>query len=305
MDSTGSTLTFGTRLMPFLAILRYDLRTLMASWLVRLWLAGSVLLTLLVIAVCWRTAPTAELIAGLLAPYLVFPWFLVVLALGVDPVSAARTEALADGILCRPVTRAEYLLASWAARVVIVLGNFLVVLVPAAVWLTLAQRSVPGTPVTVYGVTAAMGVVGLVLAFLVSFAYLLGTLLRRPLLAIVVVLFIWYPINLILDSFKLEAFSTVNLTAKLPTLMRTPWRAGDQPAPDAEASFRDLANSTASFLSVFGGAADTGPVPEPESGFFKRAAKDSFSLLRVILGYGLSTVVCVGLTLLAFCYRDL
>ena len=54
MDSTASISTFATRLMPFLAILRYDLRTLLSSWLVRLWLAGSVLLTLLLIAVWWR-----------------------------------------------------------------------------------------------------------------------------------------------------------------------------------------------------------------------------------------------------------
>ena len=32
--------------MPFLAILRHDLRALYTSWLVRLWLGGTVLLTL-------------------------------------------------------------------------------------------------------------------------------------------------------------------------------------------------------------------------------------------------------------------
>ena len=78
---------------------------------------------------------------------------------------------------------------------------------------------------TVYGIIASLAVVGLVLTFLVSLAYLLGTLFRRPLLAIVVVLFIWYPSNLILSTFSLEAFSTLSLSQALPKLFRTPWRA--------------------------------------------------------------------------------
>ena len=84
----------------------------------------------------------------MLFPYLVFPWSLVVMVLSVNPVSGARAEAVADGILIRPVTRYEYLLASWTARATLVFGVFLAVMVPAISLVTFAERPVPVDTVT-------------------------------------------------------------------------------------------------------------------------------------------------------------
>ncbi|MGC8644174.1 MAG: ABC transporter permease [Isosphaeraceae bacterium] len=306
MGFPASISTFGTRFLPFLAIFRHDLRTLFSSWLVRLWLAGSVLLTLLLVATWWPQLKTAELITSLLIPYLVGPWFLVVVVLGADPVSATRSEALTDGILSRPVTRFEYLLASWTARLAVVLGSYLVVIVPTAVWVTLAQRKVPADTVTVYGTVASLAVVGLVLTFLVSLAYLLGTMFRRPLLAIVVALFIWFPSNLILSTFSLEAFSTISLSRAIPTLFRTPWRAEKETEnAHKDVALEDLGQGAAQFLSLFGGGDQQPPAPPPPKGFFDREPHKDFSLPHVILGYGLSTLACLGLTLVCFCSRDL
>lgn len=229
------------------------------------------------------------------------PWFLLVVVLGADPVSAARTDALADGILSRPVTRYEYLLASWAARLLVVVGSYLLVIVPAVLLVVLAQRKAAADTVTPYGIIASLAVVGLVLTFLVSLAYLLGTLFRRPLLAIVVALFIWFPSNLILNIFALDAFSTFSLNKSLPLLLRTPWRAEDKSAePEKELGSEILSNP----LEALFGSAIPKPPPEPK-GFFDRDRDAGFSLLRVVLGYGLSTLVCVGLTLFCFCTRDL
>ena len=83
-------------MMPFLAILRHDLRGLGASWLVRLWLAATALLTLILTLSQWEESRSAELIASLLFPYLVFPWFFVVIVLGMGPVSGSRSESLAS-----------------------------------------------------------------------------------------------------------------------------------------------------------------------------------------------------------------
>ena len=199
--------------MPFLAILRHDLRTLRQSWLLRLWLAASALLTLLLVLTEWREFPTAPLIGSLLVPYLVFPWFLVVMVLGVNPVSGSRADSLADGFLSRPITRHEYLLAVWASRVVLVLSAYLVVIVPAVACVTLAKRPAAADTVTLYGVIAGLAVVGLVLVFQVSLSFLFGTLLRKPLLAIVILLFLWYPANILMSAFKMEALSPISLGA--------------------------------------------------------------------------------------------
>lgn len=289
-------------MLPFLAILRHDLRTLRESWLVRFWLIGAALLTLIVATVNWAHAPTAHLVASLLFPYLVIPWFLVVMVLGVNPISGSRVEALADGFLSRPVTRREFLLAVWAARVAAVLAGYLLVMIPAVALAVLVKRPAPVDEVTLYGIVAALSVVGLVLVFQVSLAFLVGTLLRRPLVSIVLLLFLWGPVNLVLDSFRLEALSPISLNRNLPALLRQPWRD----AEGAAAARLDKSDfeAAANFVSVLLGGEPQRP-PEKEASFFDRDKSKDFSLWKVLLGYGLPTLAAVGLATLVFSRRDL
>lgn len=291
-------------MMPFLAILRHELRSLSSSWLVRLWFAVSGLWTLLTMAASWQGLDKAPLIAVMMAPYLVFPWFIVILLLSLSPVTGSRLEALADGILSRPVKRYEYLLASWAARVVIVLGVFLVVMIPAICLVVFVEREGPSVDVTFYGVTAALCVVSLVLTFLVSLGFFAGTILRNQLLAAVLLVLFWMPINLVLDSFSLEEFSTLSLTRALPKLLVTPWSEKD--ATEGEAAADDLAAAMQAAQSLFAFAGGQSQ-QQQQGGFFEQGEGqyEDFSLLRVLLGYGLPTLAALGLTLLCFCWRDL
>lgn len=290
-------------MMPFLAILRHDLRTLWGSRLVRLWLAATALLTLFLAASNWKEFQTAPLIASLLFPYLVFPWFFVVIVLGVDPVSGSRGEALADGILSRPVTRYEYLLATWSARVVLVLGIFLIVMVPAILVVARADRPAEEDTVTLYGILGALALVALVLVLQVSLAFLLGTLLRRPLLAVVVLVFLWYPIGLVLNVFQLEEFSPISLNQALPTLLRQPWGETDERPPSTvgDEELEALSRQAAEFISALSGKPQQ-PEQEP---FFERKGYEDFSLGRVALGYGVPTLLAVALATVWFCLRDL
>jgi ABC-type transport system involved in multi-copper enzyme maturation permease subunit len=305
MGSTDKTFALGTKMMPYLAILEHDLRALWASRLVRLWLAATAVMTLLLAAANWTKYQDATLIASLLFPYLVFPWFFVVVVLGVSPVSGARAEVLADGILSRPVSRYEYLLAAWSARVLLVLGVYLVVTVPAIAIVTLAKRPVPEDTVTLFGIVSSLGVVGLVLTFLVSLGFLAGTLLRKPLLAAVVLVFVWYPIGLVLNAFSLEEFSPISLSRAMSTQLRQPWCAGDAGSKgnatvqDTDAVTRQLDH----FLSVFSTPQAKPVATKPD--FFEGGAFDDFSVLRVILGYGLPTLLAVVLAMLFFHRRDL
>jgi ABC-type transport system involved in multi-copper enzyme maturation permease subunit len=302
MGSTAETVTLSTKLMPYLALLEHDLRALWASRLVRLWLAATAVMTLLLTAANWIKFQDATLISSLLFPYLVFPWFFVVVVLGVSPVSGARAEMLADGILSRPVSRHEYLLAAWSARVLLVLGVYLVVTVPAVAIVTLAKRPVPEDTVTLFGIVSALGVVGLVLTFLVSLGFLAGTLLRKPLLAAVVLVFVWYPIGVVLNVFSLEEFSPISLSRAMTTQLRQPWRAADGKSKASAQDMEALARQMDNFLSVF---SDGKPKLAPKPDFFEGGGFRDFSLLRVILGYGLPTLMAVALTMLFFHRRDL
>jgi ABC-type transport system involved in multi-copper enzyme maturation permease subunit len=311
MDSGAKISELGTRMMPYLAILRHDLGTLWSSRLVRLWLAGAALLTLMLTVSNWGRFQDAPLIASLLFPYLVFPWFFVVVVLGVSPVSGSQAEALADGILSRPVSRCEYLLAAWSARVLLVWSVYLAVIVPAIAVVALAKRPLgavgptPEDAVTVYGIVSALGLVGLVQTFLVSLGFLAGTLLRKPLLAVVVLIFVWYPISLILSLFSLEEYSPVSLSRAVTTQLRKPWRQSDADAkPDANTQdMQALARQVDRFFNVFSGSP---PKIEPKKpDFFEGEKFEDFSMLRVVLGYGLPTLAAVILTVLCFCRRDL
>lgn len=295
----------GTRMMPYLAILRLDLRSLWQSWLVRLWLGASALLTFILIGANWSQFRDGTLIASLLFPYLVFPWFFVVVVLGVSPVSGSRAETLADGILSRPVSRCEYLLATWSARVVLVLGIYLAVTVPSIILVMLAKRPVPEDAVTIYGIVTALMVVGLVLTFLVSLGFLMGTLLRKPLLAVVVLVFIWYPIGLILSVFSLEQFSPISLSRAISTQLRQSWRepgANQKDATDAQAD-NGVTDQMSHFFSVFSGVQPKPKASDPD--FFEGGKFEDFSLFRVVLGYGLPTLAAVFSAILCFYWRDL
>ena len=295
----------GTRMMPYAALFRHDLRSLWQSWLVRLWLGASALLTFILVGANWSQFRDGTLIASLLFPYLVFPWFFIVVALGVSPVSGSRAETLADGILSRPVSRYEYLLATWSARVVLVLGIYLIVTVPSIILVMLAERPVPEDTVTIYGIVTALTVVGLVLAFLVSLGFLMGTLLRKPLLAVVVLVFIWYPIGLILSVFSLEEFSPISLSRAISTQLRQSWRSpGANPEGKTDAQAVDgVTDQMSHFFSVFSGVQPKPKAADPD--FFEGGKFEDFSLFRVTLGYGLPTLAAVFLAILCFYWRDL
>lgn len=288
-------------MLPSLAILKYEALTLLSSWLVRLWISASAVLTLLFVLANWGQMQSPALVAVILFPYLVFPWFLAVMVLGVEPVSGARVDALADGILSRPITRHEYLLGSWGARVLVVLGAYLAVVVPAVLLVGLAKRNVARETITLYGAVAALAVVAIVLTLQVSLAFLAGTLLRRPLLAMMVLVFLWYPVSTVLHTFSLEEFSPISLNQALPTLLRTPWNESEEGPQAADASLEELSEEAARFLAAFGG-----PAPAPKKrAFYEQGDYDDFSLLRVVLGYGVPTVLALGLAMAVFCSRDL
>jgi hypothetical protein len=277
--------------MPTLAILTHELSGLVSSWLVRLWLIAAAIGTFFVVGGNWTRMESAPLIASVLFSYLVFPWFLVVIVLGISPVTGSRLDALADGILSRPVTRPEYL--------------FLAVTLPAVLLVVFAKRPVAADGVTFYGVVTSLIVVSLVLTFLVTLAFFVGTLLRNALLATVLLVFVWFPVNLMLNTFSLEEFSPISLCQALPTLLRTTWSADDSttesgPNPQDIAA---LMRQTNRFLSVLSGSAT--PESEPKGSFFERGSYEDFSVLRVLLGYGLPTLVAFGLSVLFFCWRDL
>jgi len=295
------------RVMPFMAMLRHDCRALCASWLVRAWLIGSAVLTLLIASSNWTASTTPILVSAILFPYLVLPWPLVVMILSVSPVSGARAEMIADGFLSRPITRYEYVLATFVARAAVVLAIYLVVVVPATAISALARRPVMEEPIGFYGAACAIGVVGLVQIFLVAMGFFLGTITRSQWLALAVLLVLWFPVNLILNTFALEEFSPISLSRAMPELLRQTWSAAEKEPDETRVDLSELARGASSLLSLFGGPEAGGEAREPaqEKGYFETDEFRDTRVGRIVAGYGIPTVIAVLLATVAFCLRDL
>jgi hypothetical protein len=246
---------------------------------------------------------SAILIASLLLPFLVFPWVLIAMILGISPVTGSRLDALTDGILSRPITRYEYLLACWAARACAVLAVFFVATLPFITIVFFAtKRPVAEDTVTVYGLLSSLALVSLVLTFLVSLGFLAGTLLRRPLVAAMLLILTWFLVSGILDVFALEEFSPISLGRALPVALRTPWREVESES-EYGVSAEDFDEASRFLSTLFGGQPQPPPRSSPD--YYALRSYEDFSLWRVVLGYGIPTLASIALATLCFCWRDL
>lgn len=220
MDSPDSLTTTTTpsplskRLMPFLALLETDFRTMLRSWLVRIWivlLAGQGLFILAVSTDATNNA--ANTIAGLLS---IFPlvWSTVVIIVSGGAVSS-ESGVVADSILSKAVRRTEYILAKLLSRLGIVLGLFLALTVPVAY--IIAQNA--SGDVDSAGLVWAFAMVGLMLTLLTSLAVASSTLFNNTLVAVVVVWFAWYIAGAVTGLLQADYLSPLGIVDSLPALL--------------------------------------------------------------------------------------
>ena len=113
--------------------------------------------------------------------------------------------------------------------------------------------------------------------------------------------FLWFPVNLLLHTFSLEEFSPISLTQALPTVLRQPWRETDvaELGADPEVALED----TLRFFSSLGSG--TGLAASRDDDFFDAEDFTDVSLRRILLGYGTPLVLSISIATLCFCLRDL
>ena len=291
------------RPIPVLALTWLELRTLFRSWLVRIWIVAALLLSFVTTLSGWRALPLPVMIASLAFPFLVFPWFVVIVTLGTNAVVATRMESIADGILSRPITRLEFLVAAWLARAITVLAVLALAVVPAALVAGLADRPVESDPVTSYGVIMASLVVILVVLGVLSLGFFVGIILRNAWLALLVVLFIWYPINAVFTTFRLEELSPISLNQALPTLMRKTWQTAEEVTEIRPRDLIVLQQQADQFLQSLTGRPRR---PAKEPAFFEHDLEyQDIKPWRVVLSYAVPIVVFLGLSYVCFYFRDL
>jgi hypothetical protein len=179
------------KFLPYWAVLQTDLRLTVRSWVYRLW----VLVTLVAAAgfLLYRVGlhreagivQSAAAQCGDLFRMMVVGSLALVVVLAVSAVSAER-GTVADSILSRGISRHQYFLAKWHARLLVVVITFalLSVIVLAAGYFLF--KSDAETDLTIGGGLAAVAAVSAILAVIVSWGVVIGSLTSGTVLGITV-----------------------------------------------------------------------------------------------------------------------
>ena len=200
--------------MPFQAVLTNDLRSMIRSWLVRIWLILIAAQSLFMIAVSLDEETTvAETLAGYLG---LFPlvWSTVVIIVSGGAVSS-ESGVVADSILSKAITRTEYVAAKLTSRLMVVLGAFLAATVPVSYIIT---ENATG-PLDNAGLRWAFILVGLMLTLLTCLSVAFSALFNRTMVAIVLVWFAWYIAGSVTALFNADYLSPLAIIDNLPTLI--------------------------------------------------------------------------------------
>jgi hypothetical protein len=118
------------RFLPYWAVFQADIRQTLRSWVYRTWVLLSVLLSvgfLLYRLGVYREAGMVQLSSNLIGDLL--RWSMLgsvtlIIMMTAGAISSERGN-LADSVLCRGISRYQYFLAKWHARLAAVLGTFL------------------------------------------------------------------------------------------------------------------------------------------------------------------------------------
>lgn len=217
MEATPAVVTLRfNKFLPYWAVLQTDLRQTLRSWVYRLWLLMSVLAAagfLLYRVGVYKEAgifQSAAAQCGELFRMMVVGSLALVVVLAVSAISSEK-GTVADSILSRGISRHQYFLAKWHARLVVVTATFALLGVGVLLGGYFLFRSDAESDLTLIGGLAAIVAVVAVLAVIVSWGVVIGALTNGTVLGITIFWLVLYG------------------SGFLMTLLPEPW-----PSPDRE-----------------------------------------------------------------------
>ncbi len=232
------------RFLPYWAVFQADMRQTLRSWVYRVW----VLLSLLAAVGCllyrfgaYRMAglrpSTSELMSELLHWTVLGSVTLIIILTG-GSISSER-GTMADSVLCRGISRHQYFLGKWHARLVAVLGTFFLLgaLVLAASFLLLHDENI-----SLQGSLAALGTVAALLAIVITCGVTISAISHSTVLGIAALWLVLYGAGFLLSLLPPGYPSPDRALQHLPNVLRGLY--------DGEAVLRLIAGSLAASLAI-------------------------------------------------------
>jgi hypothetical protein len=200
--------------MAFQALIENDLRSMISSWGVRIWLVLAIFQAIITLPAAISEGPAAQALADVLGSYpIIWSTFAIVLSAG-----AVSSEAgvVADSILSKAVTRYEYILAKLFSRILVVLGVYLLVALPSA-YLT---NRFGGGSLTTGGIGWGIVLIGVTMILITSVAVSFSTLFSWTLVAVMGAWFLWYVTGGIFALLEIEQLSPLHIVESLPDVLQ-------------------------------------------------------------------------------------
>jgi ABC-type transport system involved in multi-copper enzyme maturation permease subunit len=205
MDTTPAVVTLRfNKFLPYWAVLQTDLRQTLRSWVYRLWVVMSLVAAagFLIYRVGVHQEAgilqSAAVQCGDLFRVMVVGSLAMVVVLAVSAISSEK-GTVADSVLSRGISRHQYFLAKWHARLIVVTLTFAVL---AALVLTTGYflfKTDAQSDLTLRGGLAATLAVAAVLAVIVSWGVVIGAMTSGTVLGITVFWLVLYGAGFLLS----------------------------------------------------------------------------------------------------------
>ncbi len=221
MEASANKPVSYNRLLPYWAVLQADVSHTLRSWVYRFWVAVSVLT--LTGYLLYRLGPlhehgimqTASTYVGDLLRWTVVGSATLIVVLGAGAISSER-GSLADSILSRGISRYQYFLGKWHARLITVLCTHFVLsgaALACGCFLLHENLSVTGSILAVLTVAAMLSVV-------VSCSVAVSAMVNSTLVGIAILWLVCYGGGIALSHLP-EGFPSINHTLQLlPWILR-------------------------------------------------------------------------------------
>jgi len=198
MDASPPVVTFRfNKFLPYWAVFQTDLRQTIRSWVYRLWVLMTVLASagLLLYRVGLHTEAglfqSAAAQSGDLFRLMMLSSLALVVVLAVSAISSER-GTVADSVLSRGISRYQYFLAKWHARLIVVTVTFAVLSFAVLLASYFLFKDDSHTDLSFMGGIAAVLTVCAVLGVIVSWGVTIGALTNGPMLGITVFWLVLY-----------------------------------------------------------------------------------------------------------------
>jgi ABC-2 type transport system permease protein len=210
------------RFLPYWAVFQADFKATFNSWIYRVWVLMSIGVAVGYLLYRFgakqvsgmvQSAPDA---VGDLLHWVIYGSVTLVIALTAGTICAER-GTVADSILCRGISRYQYFLGKWHARLSLVLGTYFLQSILA---LGSAYYMLHSEAMTIHGSLVAMLVVASILVFVITFGVSVSAMSSNTLVSIAVVWMTLYGGGFLLSQLPGALPSPERALQNLPNVLK-------------------------------------------------------------------------------------